>query len=1573
VLSAAALTYNPTAGVVAVVSILRSIVEASVFDGSGIVTLATTLQSGDVVSATVNGMAVAGADLTKVDSHTVNIKPTAQRPAGALVLVTIVHTITQSFPLPQLGTSGGLNDSDVVNAQGSTLPLVIFGGEGNNTITGGSGGDIILGHRGLVLYGSSIEGQAGVVLGHGGPGDRNDAVVHPLGLVISIDPTIGGSNVITDGNGGNVILGGSGNDLIRIGSGDDIVLGDNARLTYLNGVLGQVTTIFDNIGGDDTIYGGGGNDLLVGGPGNNAIDGGSGSDVIVADNVVLDRVPGAAVNPRFRTLVGGLIYDLTTGADQVTAASQPDPAWGTTPPWWAFFQVTLLDSLTTATSGYYGNNYIAGGAGDKMIFGGYGNDVIQGHSSIDYRPPTPISLTCANQGTVGAQGWSWATLVGACRPPSTNPTVVPTALLQINASKGDFAGAGADGSSYIEGGGGNDVIFGDFGQNDIVGGSSDLFGLTTRAQRLHTGSSLIFGGDGTQIARGYAGPDCIVTPQCHAANSDVIAADNADIFRLVGANGAYLRFNYDNYTDALPAVQQAHIIPRAVRLLDYTPGGPDLAGQAGPMVTGDIGGAAEIHAESGDAFVYGGPGADVIFGGSGNDTIVGGYGNNWISGGTGQNCIIGTDGRCYASRVSASTGEPLYGVTPVAAVSQLISLQGGMQQADINVNGALKYTALVYPDVLDPTGAASPTFRGKWTNNIIYGGFGTDSIHAGPGESAISGAMAPRLAYTNNYSFDGTVKLNAKPIESDWYHPYNPGNVLGYNPATTLFALYDPADPRRKILLNPADGSLDKTMTGQLWILDFDPTEGPVNKYWSNGTAYPPSPTQGNDAIFGDIGNKWIVSGPGRMRVYDGWGDDVGDIRSTLDQNGGLNDGPVPNPSSESLVFGGAGVDVLFASSGGDRLIDWGGNHGATYLVPFAPDGEPTISRTPSPGMRNFLLQLGRSDGADLTMGLRHGGTAARNGEPFGELAMVEPGDAAWTSQHGRPRDMHNHGKGGRDVHRTAGVKPIESPGTLAFIDPPAVAMAAPLAGQVPATVNAAVATAMTTVVTGMPGASVTMTFTDGTHTVTATGTVDAFGQLVVAVDLSSLKDGTVTSNITVNSIPVSTNTTLKATALPALPPVAMPAYVGIAGLQAVPLTITGAYGTEVDYTVSDGYTTFDDAMFVDSTGSATTVLDLSIFADGPITTTVMVMDVNGNMSNFGQATTTKITVVPTAPTSVGLDSRDDSGISSSDFITNVRSPRFVVSGPGTPIIYLNGSLYTGQALADGLYAITATLTDPAGNVSPATAAARQVRIDTSAPTGTISLTGTLINGQLATRNPTVAITLAVTDSDTGVSQVAISTDGGTTYGAPFAYSSNATVTLGLDGVYTIAVKVSDVSGNAAVAMLPIRLDTTPPVITASLPAPTNGTFYDVGQKITLTYSATDVDNATTIVVLDGKTTIVGGVIDIDTLTAGTHTIVVTATDGLGNTTSKTITFTIHATIQGLINAVNDGAARGLITTSEQSNLVWYLQKAQGSGAKRNFIGQFNWEVNYQSGKAINAAEAALLLSWGNDLYARTP
>jgi hypothetical protein len=511
----------------------------------------------------------------------------------------------------------------------------------------------------------------------------------------------------------------------------------------------------------------------------------------------------------------------------------------------------------------------------------------------------------------------------------------------------------------------------------------------------------------------------------------------------------------------------------------------------------------------------------------------------------------------------------------------------------------------------------------------------------------------------------------------------------------------------------------------------------------------------------------------------------------------------------------------------------------------------------------------------------------------------------------------------------------------------------------------------------GLAGLQASYTVSDGVHTVSGTTAIGPDGLVTPVVDLSSLSDGPITASATQTgptglvSTP-GTTTSIKKTVPPAGPVVTMAAYVGIAGYQAYTVTFSGQAGTILYYSLTDGNGVLFENQTIAAGGVNSATLNLASLNDGTLTMTATLTDNAGNTSAVTTVTTTKITGVPVGP-SVSLNSLDDSGASNADYITNVRSPRFTVTGSGTPTVYVNGSVYTGQVLADGLYTVTATLTDAAGNVSPVTTAPRQLKIDTSAPAGGFTLAGTVINGQLATKSPTLALALSFADSDSGMYQVAISTNGGATYGAASAYATSASATLGADGLYTVAIKVTDIAGNVATGSVTIRLDMTPPVITATMPATTTGTFYDVGAKITMTYGATDVDNATTAVKLDSTTVITGGVIDIDTLTAGTHTIVITATDGLGNTTTRTITFTIHATIKGLINAVNDGAARGLITATEKSNLLWYLQKALGTGTPKNFIGQFNWEVNYQGGKAISSAEAALLLSWGNDLYARTP
>ncbi len=89
-------------------------------------------------------------------------------------------------------------NQSTVNASASTLPLIIFGGQGTSNITGGQGSDIIFGHRGEVLY-TNARGQVVTILGNGGPGDENSGLLLPPSSIIAVGPNVGGITTIAGG------------------------------------------------------------------------------------------------------------------------------------------------------------------------------------------------------------------------------------------------------------------------------------------------------------------------------------------------------------------------------------------------------------------------------------------------------------------------------------------------------------------------------------------------------------------------------------------------------------------------------------------------------------------------------------------------------------------------------------------------------------------------------------------------------------------------------------------------------------------------------------------------------------------------------------------------------------------------------------------------------------------------------------------------------------------------------------------------------------------------------------------------------------------------------------------------------------------------------------------------------------------------------------------------------------------------------------------------------------------------------------------------------------------------------
>jgi Ca2+-binding RTX toxin-like protein len=818
---------------------------------------------------------------------------------------------------------------------------IVIGGRFGDTIAAGGGDNLLIGDSARISAAGS-----GAPLLAGLP-------VTP-GVVESIDVADGGADIIGGSGGRQLVIGGAGGDDIRTGAADDIVLGDNGLFSFVvdgnASSLDLVTTIADAIGGADVIRGEGGDDVLVGGAAGDRIDGGSGRDLVFGDNVSLDRTRGDGLaNPRYRTLSGTSIHSTAAGsAGSVLVTGAPRAVPGGAPVW-EDFDIQLLDhDRATEASGAnsFGNDSIAGGAGNDQIFGQLGDDVIQGDGSIDI--------------TAGARRLADGTL-------------------SLQASVENLA---TDGDDYIEGNGGNDVIFGNLGQDDIIGGSSSLFSLTS-ADRRTDGADLLFGGAGTDVALTDAARLDMgdTAASGHANDSDMLLGDNGNIYRLVGVGTggatAPLQFGYDQ-SSAFENRGSVRIVVRAADLLDYTPGGADVSAAA----LGDIGAADEIHGESGDDFIYGMKGSDVLFGEGQDDDIIGGYGNDWISGGTGQDGVIGDDGRIFTSR--NGTADPLNGVL-VATQQSSVSTPGGVQQADLNVTGQLKKAVDLSPFSQDTAfNGTADEFGGvsrHTSDDIIYGGLGSDFLHGGSGDDAVSGAEAQWQFYAR---------------------PANGGNVLGYNPATTEFAAYDEYLPRTRI---------------EGFLLNFNANEGPTVGSATWGAVQ----SDGDDKLFGDTGNDWLVGGTGRDDLYGGFGDDLLNADDRLDTTGGTNDAPDTHPSYEDRAFGGAGRDVLIANTGGDRLIDWAGEYNS-YIVPFAPFGMGTVSRTLQPQLAEFLYALSASDGADMTRAADTGSDPARNGEPQGELGLVRQQDFAWQDQTGGPRDPQpgNIGGGKRDVLRSA-------------------------------------------------------------------------------------------------------------------------------------------------------------------------------------------------------------------------------------------------------------------------------------------------------------------------------------------------------------------------------------------------------------------------------------------------------------------------------------------------------------------------------------------------------------------------
>ncbi|MDX6698143.1 MAG: hypothetical protein QOE65_1540 [Solirubrobacteraceae bacterium] len=231
---------------------------------------------------------------------------------GGCTQVTLV-----SVSCPQSGINSiraQLDDGNDTISTSASQNLYAFGGDGNDTLNGGSQGD-------------QLQGDAGDDTLNGGGGA--DAMAGGAGIdTVSYAGRAQPVRVDLDGGYDD----GEPNEFDNIGADVERIIGGNAGDTFVGNAGNQVffggpgDDTLDGMDGDDVLHGDAGNDHLIGRDGADTFDGGDGDDTIASrDNGTAETV------------------DCGNGADNVTADSQdtnsgcetwnaPAPATGTGAP-----------------------------------------------------------------------------------------------------------------------------------------------------------------------------------------------------------------------------------------------------------------------------------------------------------------------------------------------------------------------------------------------------------------------------------------------------------------------------------------------------------------------------------------------------------------------------------------------------------------------------------------------------------------------------------------------------------------------------------------------------------------------------------------------------------------------------------------------------------------------------------------------------------------------------------------------------------------------------------------------------------------------------------------------------------------------------------------------------------------------------------------------------------------------------------------------------------------------------------------------------------------------------------------
>jgi Ca2+-binding RTX toxin-like protein len=410
------------------------------------------------------------------------------------------------------------------------IPVVaiesVYGGSGNDALTGGQGSNELYGYDGN----DSLAGDAGNDFFFGWNGD--DSLNGGSGDDLFYGDT--GNDTLYGGTGNDTLNGGAGNDTYIIDADVDLgidTINDNSapvtdiidfRSTTTKAItlnLGLTTTqtvatgvqLIMPVANIASVYGGTGNDnltgnnlvnYLMGGIGNDTLAGGEGNDIYLIDADVdtgIDSIieTGGIDTLDFRsTTTKGVTVNLAINATPLVQTIAPGVqlSMSTTPIEYVYGG-TGNDNITGNNS----DNYLIGGIGNDSLTGGSGNDTYVIDADVDTGTDSIIETA-----TGGIDTLNFGSTTTKAITLNLGTTIVQTIATGVQLTMP--TGAIED----VYGGTGNDNLTGNTLNNRLYGlsGNNQLFGLSGNDQ-LYGGSGSGYGGSGNDTLTGGDGNDSL--------------------------------------------------------------------------------------------------------------------------------------------------------------------------------------------------------------------------------------------------------------------------------------------------------------------------------------------------------------------------------------------------------------------------------------------------------------------------------------------------------------------------------------------------------------------------------------------------------------------------------------------------------------------------------------------------------------------------------------------------------------------------------------------------------------------------------------------------------------------------------------------------------------------------------------------------------------------------------------------------------------------------------------------------------------------------------------------------------